>query len=508
MSHLDQSRIAKNTGFLYIRMLLIILVQFFTIRITIKYLGVEDYGIYNVVCGVSNLITFLTHTMNSASQRFFSYELGTDNKSQLRKTFSTFVVLFVFLGILSIIVLGVIGYWLINTHLEIPDERLNAALFAFYITLLTLFLTFASLPFNSLIIAHEDMKTFAFVSIVDAVLKLLIAYCLIITVFDKLEFYAVLIFLSTLIPSLLYIIYCRKNYEEVSLSHYSIDWTIAKKIIPFMSWSLVGGFSWTVCTHGLSIVINMFFGPIANAAKAIADKINGAIISFSNNFMMASQPQIVKTFAAHDYRSMHKAVFLETNIALYLLLIFAVPIICNTNFILTLWLDDHTTITTRMVQLILFFSIQTAFETPINQAIRATGRIKYYEIVTGIINMLVIPFSCFFFMAGYAAFYAQVSLIISYSMSFLIRPVFLKKYIFITYSSYFKNVVQRNILCIVFIALSNVLLYEYMAYGTIMEKIVRFLMSIIISLASVLILGIKKNERSVIIKKLKNYNQQ
>ena len=210
-------RIATNTAFLYIRMLLIMTIQFFTVRITLKYLGVVDYGIYNVVCGVTNVFTFLTHTMTSASQRFLAYDLGIGDKVQLKRTFDTLVSLFCICALVGVLLLGIIGTWFIHSYLVIPPERLDAALFAFYFTLFALFVSIYVLPYNSLIIAHEEMKAFAYISILDALLKLGVVYCLVIVSVDKLKLYSALTFVAYLIPSILYIGYCYKKYDEVTL---------------------------------------------------------------------------------------------------------------------------------------------------------------------------------------------------------------------------------------------------------------------------------------------------
>ena len=317
-------RIATNTAFLYIRMLLIMTIQFFTVRITLKYLGVVDYGIYNVVCGVTNVFTFLTHTMTSASQRFLAYDLGIGDKVQLKRTFDTLVSLFCICALVGVLLLGIIGTWFIHSYLVIPPERLDAALFAFYFTLFALFVSIYVLPYNSLIIAHEEMKAFAYISILDALLKLGVVYCLVIVSVDKLKLYSALTFVAYLIPSILYIGYCYKKYDEVTLKS-DVEWSLSKKIVPFMSWNLLGGLSWMLCTQGLSILINMFFGPVANAAKAIADKVNGSINGFSNNFMMAVQPQVVKTYAVGDYDAMHKVIYLASRMSFFLMMVLTLP---------------------------------------------------------------------------------------------------------------------------------------------------------------------------------------
>ena len=439
-------RIAKNTAFLYMRMLLIIVIQFFTVRITLKYLGVVDYGIYNVVCGVTNVFTFLTHTMTSASQRFLAYDLGVGDMKQLKRTFDTLVSLFTVCALIGVIVLAVVGTWFIHTHLVIPPDRLDAALVAFYFTLAALFVSIFVLPYNSLIIAHEEMKTFAYISIVDALLKLGIVYCLVIVPIDKLILYASLTFVAYLIPSLIYVLYCHKKYEEATWKR-DVEWSLSRKIVPFMSWNLLGGLSWMLCTQGLSILINLFFGPVANAAKAIADKVNSSINGFSNNFMMAVQPQIVKTYAVNDLEAMHKVIFLASKMSFFMMMMLTIPIAASADGILSIWLEEHDALTVYMMQSVLMFSLISALEVPINQAIRATGNIRDYQVYVGLVTFLVIPIAYIFFKLGQDAYYGYIALILVYGVAYLFRLYYLKKQIHITYRKYFQQVLKYCMRC-------------------------------------------------------------
>lgn len=497
----SNKRLAKNTAFLYFRMLLIMCVQFFTVRITLKYLGVEDYGIYNVVCGVTNVFTFLTHTMTSASQRFLAYDLGIGDLRILKKTFDTFVSIFSLCGLLGVFILGIAGTWFIQDYLVIPEERMSAALFAFYFTLASLFVSIYTLPYNSLIIAHEDMKTFAYVSIVDSIIKLCIVYCLIIMPFDKLQLYSVLMLFANITPSILFISYCFRKYDEVSLKK-DVDWRLSKKIIPFMSWNLLGGLSWMLCTQGLSIIINMFFGPIANAAKAISDKVNSSINGFTNNFMMAVQPQIVKSYAVEDISEMHRIIFMASRFSFYLMSILILPITINADSILGIWLEQHDHLTTVMLQLILLYSLMAALETPINQAIRATGRIRNYQLYVGLITIFVIPVAYLFFYQGCPAYYGYISLMIVYGLAFILRLYYLRKQVKITYSMYFKNVFGLCIGCL----LVNVVLLLLM--DIVLEKVnfhplISWGVEVLIASITIIFVGLNKSEKDFIKNKIK-----
>lgn len=489
-------KIAVNTVFLYVRMLLIMVTQFFTVRVTLKYLGVEDYGIYNVVCGVTNVFIFLTHTMTSASQRFLAYDLGAGNMKKLKCTFDTLVYLFLLCGLISILLLGTVGTWFIKTQLIIPEVRLDAALFAFYFTLLSLLVSWGVLPFNSLIIAHEDMKTFAYVSIVDALLKLFVVYCLIITPLDKLEVYSVLVFIASVIPSMIYVLYCHHKYSEVTWKS-NIDWSLTKKIVPFMSWNLLGGLSWMLCTQGLSIVINMFFGPITNAAKAIADKVSSYINGFSNNFMMAVQPQIVKNFAVAEINEMHRIIFMASRFSFFLMLILIIPITINADGILGIWLEEHDQLTTTMLQLILVYSLIATLENPINQAIRATGNIRSYQLYVGIITVFVIPVACIFFYAGCPAYYGYISLMIVYGFAFILRLYYLRKQVGITYSMYLRNVLKYCVGCLS-VTVVLLLLIDILSDRANIHPLLSWGIEVLAASIIIVCIGLRKSEKEFI----------
>lgn len=480
-------------------MMLIMAIQFFTVRVTLKYLGVVDYGIYNVVCGVTNVFTFLTHTMTSASQRFLAFDLGVGDLKKLKITFDTLISLFSLFAFVGVLVLGVVGTWFIRTHLVIPPDRLDAALFAFYFTLFALFVSIYVIPYNSSIIAHEEMKTFAYISIVDAVLKLLVVYCLVIVSADKLKLYSALTFIAYLIPSIIYMSYCHKHYEEVTWKR-NVDWSLSKKIIPFMSWNLLGGLSWMLCTQGLSIVTNMFFGPIANAAKAIADKVSTSINGFSNNFMMAVQPQVVKTYAAKDNSAMHKVIFLASRLSFYLTMILCIPVSVSADGLLSIWLESHDQLTTIMLQVVLMFSLVGALEIPINQAIRATGDIRNYQIFIGLITFLVIPAAWCFFKLRFPAYYGYVALIIVYSFAYVARLYYLKKQIHISYGIYFNEVLKYCLGCL----LVSILLYCAIVFShiaTFLHPILLWLCCFVLQVIIVIAIGLKNEEKN----KIKSY---
>ncbi len=486
-------------------MLLTILIQLYTVRVTLRVLGVENYGIYNVVCGITNALAFITHSMNSASQRFFSYALGKNNLSLTKKTFDSMLIVFIIMGIVMTIAIKIAGGWFIQNKMVIDGSHIAIAMKAFDCSILMMLLSTITLPFMALIIAHEDMKIFAYISICDLLMRLFVVLGLTFIDTEKLVLYAMLNCMTYMISTVLYAIYCFRHYDECDRI-ISMDMGLIKKILPYMSWSLFGGISWMLCTHGLSVMVNLFFGPIANAAKAIADKINSTISGFANNFMQATQPQIVKTYAVRNFRQMHDVIYMSSNWAFYLMLIIAVPFIVNAKSLLSIWLGNCDNLTVWMSQLALAFSFTSTLENPISQAIRATGNIRNYQMSISVITLSVLPLAYLFFKKGYPAYYGYISLIITYSTALFLRIYFLKKYINISYCAYFNNVVKRPLLSL---GLIIILIYSLRIFVQDNSSSFLYCVTLLATDATISVLiifftGLRKHERDKLVYFAKN----
>ena len=293
----SNKRIAKNTLLLYFRMVLIIIVGLYTSRVVLNTLGVSDYGIYNVVGGIVSMLAFLNSAMVAASQRFISFELGTDDSERLKKVFCTSVSIHIVLALIIFLIAETLGLWFVNTHLNIPAERMGAANWVYQCSILTLMLTVVSVPYNSCIVAHEHMKAFAYVSILEAVLKLLVVYLLLVGAVDKLVLYAILVAAVAFVIRIIYGIYCKRHFEECTY-RFVLDRKLFKEMFAFAGWSIIGNLGFSMKDQGSNIILNLFFGTAVNAARGIAMQVNGIISNFSNNFTMALNPQITKQYAA------------------------------------------------------------------------------------------------------------------------------------------------------------------------------------------------------------------
>jgi O-antigen/teichoic acid export membrane protein len=279
----NNKRIAKNTLMLYFRMLLIMGVSLYTVRIVLNTLGVEDYGIYNVVGGIVVMFSFLSNTMASASQRFFAFELGRKDYDQLKKTFSMTVTIYLIIAVIILILAETLGLWFLNTQLSIPVERMETANWVYQFTIFSFMMTMLTVPYNAAIVAHERMNVYAYVSIVEAFLKLLIVYILVLFSYDKLKLYAILMFGVTTFITLIYRTYCKRQFQECSYNFYW-EKPLFKELIGYSGWNLFGAIAGILNNQGINILLNIFFGPIVNAARAIAYQVNTAVNQFVTNF--------------------------------------------------------------------------------------------------------------------------------------------------------------------------------------------------------------------------------
>ncbi len=388
----NNKRIAKNTLLLYIRMIFTMLVSLYTSRVVLNTLGVDDFGIYNVVGGFVIMFTFINNAMSSSTQRYLNFELGSGNFSKLQNIFSTSVNIHIIISAIIIILAETIGLWFLYNHMTIPQERFEAALWVYQFAIMSTVVMVISVPYNAAIIAHEKMSTFAYISVIEVILKLLIVYLLSIFNFDKLKFYAVLMFCIQLIIRFIYGRYCNKHFEE---TRYKRIWDVKllKEMSSFAGWSLFGNLSSVLSTQGVNVLLNMFFGPIVNAARGIAVQIQQAINGFVLNFQTAINPQITKNYALGNIKYLHNLIFTSAKFSILLLLILSLPIFIETEQILQLWLKTVPTHTANFTRIILCIAIIDCTANALSIGAQATGKIKRYQITIGFIILLIVPVS-------------------------------------------------------------------------------------------------------------------
>lgn len=395
----NNNRIAKNTLFLYGRMILIMAVSLYTSRVVLATLGTEDFGIYNVVGGFVVLFSFLNTAMVSSIQRFLNFEMGRGDKEETKRVFSMGVNCQMLI-ILSVLILGeTVGLWFLNTYLNIPADRIVAANWIYQFSIITTCFNIFYAPYNAAIIAYEQMSVYAYVSILQALLKLGIVYLLVIGNFDKLILYGFLSFVISVIICLVYIFYCLRNFE---ICHYHRFWDkpLLRKMLSFSGWTLLGAVSNLGYSQGLNIIFNIFFGVIVNAAMGIANQVIAAIASFIDNFAVAFNPQIVKSYAAGDWNYLNNLIHKTSKICYFMMLLISLPIIICCNEILDIWLDKVPKYAVFFTQLVIICSLVDSINNPIWTAIKATGNVKRYNLVTSSLRLSIIPLSIIGFAVG------------------------------------------------------------------------------------------------------------
>ena len=409
-------------------MLFTMAVSLYTSRVVLNALGVVDYGIYNVVGGVVAMISFLNGALSNSTARFLTYELGKEDFNKLKKIFSATLTIHIALAIIIFILAETVGLWFLLNKMVIPDERITATIWVYQFSILTYMVLITQVPYNALIIAHENMEVYAYVSIIEVVLKLLIVYLLIIAGFDKLKFYAVLMFAVGILVAIIYRVFCIRKYKEC---YYSFQWDkeLYKPLINFSGWSLAGSFTFILLRQGANIVLNIFFGPVVNASNAIAGQVNNAILLFVQNFRTASNPQIVKLYAENETQKMKSLVINTTKFSYFLLLFLELPILLEPEIILKIWLGQVPDYLLIFIQLTLINTLLTIFNTCLYFVFNAIGRLKENGIISPLISIWLIPISYLLFKRGFppeSLFY--VLIIKSSILSFIVKPVLLCKY--------------------------------------------------------------------------------
>lgn len=388
----NNKRIAKNTLLLYFRMLFMMVVSLYTSRVILNALGVEDFGIYNVVGGVVAMFTVISGSLSAAISRFITYELGKGDQSKLNKIFSASVTIQLLLSLIIVVLIESVGVWFLNAKMTIPAERMTAANWVLQFSIVTFVINLISVPYNAAIIAHEKMSAFAYISILEAVGKLAIAFLIMVSPMDKLVFYAILMCVVSVIVRFTYGHYCKKHFTEC-IYHFHWDKDILKKMFGFAGWNFIGASSAVLRDQGVNIVINIFCGPAVNAARGISSQVNSAIMGFVNNFMTALNPQITKSYASGDHKYMMTLLFQGARLSFYILLLLSLPVILNAHYILKLWLSNVPEHTELFVQLILICAMGESLSNTMVTAMLATGNIRNYQIVVGGLQMMNLPVS-------------------------------------------------------------------------------------------------------------------
>lgn len=388
----SSSRMIKNTFLLYFRMALMMCINLYTSRIVLHTLGVEDYGIFNVVGGVIVMFSFISDGMTASTQRFLTFEIGNGDKDRLHAIFVTSLHIHIVLAIITVIVGETVGLWFVLEKMVIPPERMVAALWCYQFSILTIVLTILYYPYMSAIIAHEKMSSFAYIAILDAVLRLLLVYLLLVFDYDRLILYGLLYAGEKILIRMVYNIYCIRHFEECKYK-WIFQKSLFKEMGSFAGWSMGGHIAYAGYTHGLNLLLNVFFGPVVNAARAVAIQAQSAISQFAVNFQMAINPQITKTYASGQLDEMHQLVYRGTRLTFCLMLILCLPLIVETPLVLGIWLKEVPEGSVIFLRFLLVILIAQHCQSPLATSMAATGKVKKYELVVSGLMLTILPIS-------------------------------------------------------------------------------------------------------------------
>ena len=420
----NSQKVAKNTLYLFIRMVLVLIVGLYTSRIVLKVLGVEDYGIYNVVGSVVVFLNFLKMALTNATYRYLAIEIGKKSGPRLHEVYSMSINVHIILAVVVWIILECVGVWFLNAKLNIPSERMVAANWLFQFSLLSFCISIVQTPFNSSLIAHERMNFYAIVSIIETVLKLVIVYLLLVSPIDKLVTYGLLQLLIAVLVGVCYMLYCIRMFTDCRYVRY---WSapLARELVAYSGWSLLVNASDVIAHQSMSIVFNLFFGVVANAAMGITQQVTSQLGAFLGNFTMSFNPQIIKSYAAKQYDYFMKLIFSSSKLSFFLFLFIALPVVANIEFILTVWLGDYPEMTPTFIRVIVLYSIFESSQHSFLNAVHATGKIKVHQIMMASLKLASIPVMYYVLASGKDGYWMLVVWVVFTFIWCVVRTVYM-----------------------------------------------------------------------------------
>lgn len=493
----NNKRIAKNTLLLYSRMLLMMFVTLYTSRLILDKLGVTDYGIYNIVGSVVAMLGFLNCSMSNAVQRYLSFELGVNSHQSVNRVFNVSLLAHGGIAIFVLIVTEIIGVWFLNTHMNIPTDRIEAANWVLQCSILTTLFTIIQVPYNAIIISKEQMDIYAYISIIEVVLKLLIVYLLFIGNFDKLKLYSILNMIVASGIMMLYRFYCVRKYDEAKF-RFVKDWFLLRQLVEFASWNMLGELAWIFTGQGVNIILNSFFGPVVNAAKGLAEQVNGAVNKFAINFQIAVNPQLTKNYATGQLMEMKSLLYRSTRFSYYLMFVLSFPIILKMDYILHLWLKDVPKYTLEFCQLVLICSLISTLSNLLAQVARAYGKIRNYQLVVSFFLFLNFPLSFLIIRMGASPLATmEVNAVIQIFLLF-IRIKLTGKMIQMTFKDFIINVLAKVLLVTITSSFLPITVCCFLD-----NSFVDFILVCLVTITNICVctyyLGLNKNERAFFI---------
>ena len=499
-SQINNKLIARNTMLLYFRMLLTAGVAFYTSRVVLRVLGVEDYGVFEVVAGSVTMLAFLSGAMASGTQRFLSFAVAKGDKSELNKVFSATLSIHIAIAICIFLFAETYGLWFVNNVLKIPEHSIVAANWIYQFATLSFMVTVIQVPYNSMIIAHERMNAFAYISIIEVTLKLVMVLLLQYIAVNKLTLYGGLLCAVAIFVGFIYILYCFKNFPSVK---YKFIWEPQrfKELLSYAGWNLWGNIAHVASLQGIMILTNIFFGPAINTAQALAYKVSMTVAQFVGGFQMAMNPQLVKSYAVGHIEETLKLMKRGAKLSFLLMFLLIVPVIFTIDYLLGLWLTFVPEYTAVFCQLTLVASLINSLAGPLAMTAQATGRVKLYQSVIGAVLLLNLPLSYLFLKLGYPPPVILFVTIFVVGVAFVVRLFVLQRIIAFSVRRFFKQVMIRPlILCAITLV---AFLYVKLQYDTLFEFIQVYVAIELLTLLLVVTIGVNRDERRFVYFKLK-----
>lgn len=495
MEKTNNRTIARNTLMLYGRAILMMMIGLYTSRVILNTLGVSDFGIYNAVGGIIAMFGIISSSLSNATSRTITVAIGKGDIRQIKAAFGNLKVVYYIMCFFVVLLGETIGLWFLYHKMSIPADRMDAAFWVLQFTIFTTVLNFICVPYNSAIIAHERMSAFAYISLMDVILKLLICFSLSIIPYDKLIIYGMLMVGVCIIDRIIYVVYCNKRFPEVHAKP-RINKEQIKDILSISGWTLSGNFAWILNTQGINLILNVFFGPIVNAARGIALQVQGVMAQFVTNFQTAINPQITKSYAQSNFQRMHELLNMSSKFSYLLMLVMSIPVLVEAPVILKFWLNHVPEHTIVYLRIILIYSILTTLSNPLWVSVLATGQLKKYQIYDNVIQLLVIPISYLVFKYLQAdSYWVFVILLISEILEIFIRVWIVLPLIHHQYSRYIREVILPIIGVTVTAPIIPLLLN-----GLIGQEFYNFIFvcifSVLCSLVSIWLFALNHHERS------------
>lgn len=499
----NNQRIAKNTLLLYFRMLFLMVVSLYTSRVILDGLGVEDYGIYNVVGGFVSMFALVSAALTSAATRYINYEQGKGDTNRQSVVFSTSLTIQVVLTLIIFLLCETFGLWYIRNIMVLPKERLSASIWCFQFSVITFCANLITVPFNASIIAHERMSVFAGISVFEGLSKLAISFCIFYNPIDRLVFYALLLLLVQLSICAIYHIYCLKKFAECR-PRLSFDVPLFRSMLEYSIWHFVGNGAQIVKTQGVNLVLNYFCGPLLNSARGVSTQIEGAVSGFASNFMMALNPQITISYAKGDHSYFMSLVSRGSKLSFFLLTILSLPVIINADFILGIWLKEVPDYAIEFTQLTLICSVISSLSRPLMTAQNATGNVRNYQLIIGGILLLNLPLSYVALMIGLSPVSIVVVALFVELICLFSRIYLIPQTIHFFKPSHFIN--EVIIPCSIVIAVSAVVpvIMKLNMDGSVLSSIANIIVSLISSAICSLMIGCSKSERLFVFEKIQS----